>query len=93
MPNGNLTVAETLIRWPATISVFMRYGTACVGCVMAPFETLDEVASIYRLDRAQLLRDLTEASHSGTASDPVSNSESDLKSDPESGTASDTPLS
>lgn len=72
MPNGNLTVAETLTRWPATISVFMRYGTACVGCVMAPFETLDEVASIYGLDRAQLLHDLAAASRSDTASDPES---------------------
>jgi hybrid cluster-associated redox disulfide protein len=68
VPTGDLTVAETLARWPATIAVFMQHGTACVGCVMAPFETVDEIAAIYRLDRAQLLADLAAASQFGMAS-------------------------
>ncbi|RIK53828.1 MAG: hypothetical protein DCC57_07750 [Chloroflexi bacterium] len=68
VPTGDLTVAETLARWPATISVFMRYGTACVGCVMAPFETVDEVAVIYSLDREQLLADLRAAVDPGIES-------------------------
>ncbi|MCC6166891.1 MAG: DUF1858 domain-containing protein [Caldilineaceae bacterium] len=68
VPTGDLTVAEILARWPATIAVFMRYGTACVGCVMAPFETVDEVAVIYSLDREQLLADLRAAVDPGVES-------------------------
>ena len=49
-PTGDLTVAETLARC-----------TACVGCVMAPFETVDEIALIYGLDRDQLLDELRAA--------------------------------
>ncbi len=60
-PTGDLTVAETLARWPEAIPVFMRHGTACVGCVMAPFETVDEIALIYGLDRDQLLDELRAA--------------------------------
>jgi hybrid cluster-associated redox disulfide protein len=55
---GQLTIAQILARWPAAIPIFLRHGTACVGCVMAPFETLDEVVAIYGLDRARLLAEL-----------------------------------
>ncbi len=58
VPTGDLTVAQTLERWPETLPVFLRHGTACVGCVMAPFETLDEIAAIYGLDRDRLLDEL-----------------------------------
>jgi len=55
---ANLTVAEVLARWPQTIPVFMRHRMACVGCAMAPFETLAEVAAIYDLDLKTLLSEL-----------------------------------
>ncbi|HXF62129.1 MAG TPA: DUF1858 domain-containing protein [Caldilineaceae bacterium] len=58
---GGLTVAEVLSQWPATIPVFLRYHTACVGCVMARFETLDEVAAIYGLDQSQFVAELRRA--------------------------------
>lgn len=63
-PTGDLTVAETLARWPAALPVFMRHNTACVGCVMAAFETVDEIAAIYGLDRDQLLDELRAAAQS-----------------------------
>jgi hybrid cluster-associated redox disulfide protein len=47
---ANLTVAEVMDCWPETIPVFFRYRMACVGCSIAPFGTLAEVAAIYRLD-------------------------------------------
>jgi hybrid cluster-associated redox disulfide protein len=48
--SADLTVDEVLDRWPETIPAFFRYRMACVGCPMAPFETLVEVADIYGLD-------------------------------------------
>ena len=47
---ADLTVTEVMDRWPQTIPVFFRYRMACVGCPIASFETLAEVAAIYGLD-------------------------------------------
>jgi hybrid cluster-associated redox disulfide protein len=55
---ASMTVAEVLDHWPQTIPVFIRYRMACVGCAMAPYETLAEVASIYHLDMDGFLREL-----------------------------------
>jgi hybrid cluster-associated redox disulfide protein len=57
----NLTVAEVLARWPQTIPVFIHHRLACVGCVMAPFETLTEVAHVYHLDLDCFLNELQQA--------------------------------
>jgi len=58
---SELTVAEILDRWPQTIPVFLGRRMACVGCVVAPFETLADVAAIYRLDLSRFLRELRQA--------------------------------
>jgi hybrid cluster-associated redox disulfide protein len=55
---ASLTVEELLACWPQTIPVFIRHRMACVGCAMAPFETLAEVAAIYKLDLDSFLREL-----------------------------------
>jgi hybrid cluster-associated redox disulfide protein len=43
------TVAELLARWPQLARVFVRHRMACVGCAIAPFESVAEVAAIYHL--------------------------------------------
>lgn len=55
VPAAHWTVAETFVRCPETAPVFNRFGMACVGCVMAPFETLAEAADAYGLDPEVLL--------------------------------------
>jgi hybrid cluster-associated redox disulfide protein len=55
---AHLIVADVLARWPQTIPVFMRHRMACVGCSIAPFETLAEVAAIYELDLNCFLNEL-----------------------------------
>ncbi len=55
---ASLTVAEVLAQWPQTIPVFIHHRMACVGCAMAPFESLAEVAVIYHLDVDGFLREL-----------------------------------
>jgi hybrid cluster-associated redox disulfide protein len=54
-------VAEVLHRWPGTVSVFVRYHVACVGCLMAPFECLADVPRIYGLDERRFLDDMRQA--------------------------------
>ena len=57
----DLMVADVLACWPQTIAVFIRRRMACVGCPIAPFETLAEVAAIYELDLACFLHELEQA--------------------------------
>jgi hybrid cluster-associated redox disulfide protein len=55
---ANLTVAEVMARWPQTVPYFFHRRMACVGCPIAPFETLAEVAAIYGLDLNRFLVEL-----------------------------------
>lgn len=54
-----LMVAALFERWPQTIPVFVRHRFACVGCLMAPFDTLADVARNYRCDLGDLQEELS----------------------------------
>ena len=50
------TVADLLARWPQVARVFVRHRMACVGCAIAPFESVAEVAAIYHVPVERLHR-------------------------------------
>lgn len=52
------TIAEVLVQYPQAASVFTRFRMACVGCPMAPFETLTEAAQAYGLASEAVLQEL-----------------------------------
>ncbi|MCL6499569.1 MAG: DUF1858 domain-containing protein [Firmicutes bacterium] len=54
-------VSEVLQERPGAVWVFLRRRMACPGCAMAPFETLEEVARVYRVPLETFLRELKEA--------------------------------
>jgi hybrid cluster-associated redox disulfide protein len=54
----DMTVEETLTRWPELSAVLVRCQMACAGCAMAPFERLSDVAKAYGISSAELLRTL-----------------------------------
>lgn len=57
-PTADWTV-ETLLKSRAdTVHVINSHGMACIGCAMARFETLAEVAREYRLDLPAFLNEL-----------------------------------
>jgi hybrid cluster-associated redox disulfide protein len=58
VPTPNMKVADVLKIWPETVFVFLKYHMGCVGCAMASFETLSEVAAIYKLSLLDILNDL-----------------------------------
>ena len=60
-PTSRMTVAEVLEQWPETVPVFQQLKTDCVGCAMAPFDTISDVAAIYEIDLSNLLETLTTA--------------------------------
>jgi hybrid cluster-associated redox disulfide protein len=61
VPSPQLTVAETLRRWPELIPLFVQQRLACPGCAMAGFDTLREAAEAHGLDPAALLGQLGRA--------------------------------
>jgi hybrid cluster-associated redox disulfide protein len=63
--DSSQTVAQVLGQWPASAAVFVRRGMACVGCSMAPFETLFEVASVYGQELPVLLAELVASQADG----------------------------
>jgi hybrid cluster-associated redox disulfide protein len=54
------TVEQTLDQFPLLAAVFVRRGMACVGCAMAPFDTLAEVARIYGQEVDDFVADLAD---------------------------------
>jgi hybrid cluster-associated redox disulfide protein len=56
----NWTIDLLLKNRPEAWHVLLRYGMACVGCVMAPFETVAEAAREYRVDLCALVKELHE---------------------------------
>jgi hybrid cluster-associated redox disulfide protein len=52
------TVGDVLSRWPSTASVFLSYRLACIGCPLSRFESIADVASIYKLDLGDFLQKL-----------------------------------
>jgi hybrid cluster-associated redox disulfide protein len=57
----DLTVADVIDKWPQTIPVFMKYRLGCLGCAMAPFDTLADVLNNYTLTPDSLLSELNQA--------------------------------
>ncbi len=56
------TVADVLADFPAAAAAFVKRRLDCVGCDMAAFETIGDVAANYQLNAAELLSDIRRAS-------------------------------
>ncbi len=56
-----LTVERLFAQWPQTIPVFLRHRFGCIGCLMAPFDTLHDVARNYNITLPDLLAELSDA--------------------------------
>ena len=61
MPTSDMTVADVLEQWPETVPVFQELKLACVGCVMAPFDTMADIADIYKMDLQEIMSALRQA--------------------------------
>jgi hybrid cluster-associated redox disulfide protein len=55
------TIAEVLTQHPQLALVFFNHRMACVGCVFAPFETLQDAACAYDIPVDVFLDDLKNA--------------------------------
>jgi hypothetical protein len=60
----NLTVARALQTGQDASTVFVAWKTACVGCYLASFCTLDDVVKTYRIPLDEFLGELETAARS-----------------------------
>ena len=60
-----MTAEEIQRRWPATVAVLLGRKMACVGCPMALFDTLPDMARTYGIALESLRRELEEAATHG----------------------------
>ena len=60
-PSANDTVATTLVKRPGAAHLLVNHRMHCVGCPIAPFETLAEACAVYGLDIKDLLQELERA--------------------------------
>jgi hybrid cluster-associated redox disulfide protein len=56
----NTTVDEVLGAHPELASLFVRHRMICVGCAIARFHTVREVALMYKLDPDDFLGEIHE---------------------------------
>ena len=56
------TVSALLARNPRAARILLSHGMHCVGCAIAPFETLAEVCLVYGVPLEPLLEELRQGS-------------------------------
>ena len=54
----SFTVSEILQKYPETSRVFIEEKTACIGCYMARFCNLKDVARVYGLETETFIREM-----------------------------------
>ena len=52
---ASTTVADVLLRRPLAARILVNHRMHCVGCAIAPFETLEEACEIYGISLRHLL--------------------------------------
>ena len=57
----NWTVSELLQKHPATSRVFLEKKTFCLGCYMARFCSLKDVAQVYGLEAETVVSEIRKA--------------------------------
>lgn len=60
-----LSVSEIMRRWPATMRLFIDRRLLCVGCPIAPFHTLTDVAAEHGVDHDDLVEAVLEVANAG----------------------------
>ena len=54
------TLTEVLLKRPFAARVLLHYRMHCVGCAIAPFETLAEACEIYGVSAGELITALND---------------------------------
>jgi hybrid cluster-associated redox disulfide protein len=61
MITRDMTIADILVRYPQTVSVFREFGLSCQECQIADFEEVEHGAGVHNVNIDLLLRELNKA--------------------------------
>lgn len=61
MITKDMGIIDIVNQYPQTVPVFQSYGMACIGCMAARFETLEQGAAAHGIDIASMVEDLNKA--------------------------------
>ena len=53
-----MTISETIARFPDTIPILMKHGMHCIGCPMAMQETLEQGLAGHGIDVDNIIEEL-----------------------------------
>jgi len=56
-----MKISEIVEKYPQTLSLLLEKGLHCIGCPLAPDETLEEAAKVHGFDLEKLLEELNKA--------------------------------
>jgi len=56
-----MKISEIVEKYPQVLSLLLDYGLHCIGCPLAPDETLEEAAKVHGFDLEELLQNLNKA--------------------------------
>ena len=54
----DMTFGEVLQNFPETVETFFMYGMHCIGCMIAPEETIEQGALVHGIPVEQLVEEL-----------------------------------
>jgi hybrid cluster-associated redox disulfide protein len=72
---ASTTVAEVLLKRPFAARILVNHHMHCVGCAIAPFETLAEACEIYGVSLRGLLAELNAATMEDAGAEALSKSD------------------
>jgi len=56
-----MPLSVMMTRWPATIPVFLRFNSLCVGCLVGPFHTVVDTCDEHGIDQPAFIAALEQA--------------------------------
>jgi hybrid cluster-associated redox disulfide protein len=54
----DMKIEEVLNKYPETLSVFMKHGLHCIGCMAASFENIEDGASSHEIGVEKFVEEL-----------------------------------
>ena len=61
MITKDMGIMDIVSKYPQTTPVFQSFGMACLGCMAARFENLEQGAAAHGIDLDSMLKDLNAA--------------------------------
>jgi hybrid cluster-associated redox disulfide protein len=57
----DMSIIETVQKFPDTAEIFLKHGMGCLGCAAARFENIEQGALAHGIDVTALINDLNKA--------------------------------